>query len=117
MPRSAVMADLNDFLRSNPDKVVELEQARERSAKARQGHQGEAAPKHDAFPVEWAKDIQLSFDGNDFVENMLCAENMSVVYGDSNSGKTFFMVDLAMHVACNMEWNGRIVEQGGVVYV
>jgi KaiC/GvpD/RAD55 family RecA-like ATPase len=114
------MDDLNDFARKHgPEKVVEIERARERMRKAEQEQRENAkdAQGSDEFPIEWAKDIELSFGGNDFVEDLLCAENMSVVYGDSNSGKTFFMVDVAMHVACDMEWNGRIVEQGGVVYV
>lgn len=39
-----------------------------------------------------------------------------MVYGESNAGKTFWTTDLACHVAAGKKWNGRRVEQGGVVY-
>ncbi len=46
----------------------------------------------------------------------------SVVYGESNVGKTFFALDLAMHVAAGMPWHGARVptrkeDCGCVVYV
>ena len=49
---------------------------------------------------------------------------MSVVYGESNVGKTFFALDLAMHIAAllrhdgdNRDWHGVRVKRGSVVYV
>ena len=42
---------------------------------------------------------------------------MSVVYGESNSGKTFFAIDVSAHLALGREWHGRRVERGGVLYV
>ncbi|MCB1471217.1 MAG: AAA family ATPase, partial [Rhizobiaceae bacterium] len=43
---------------------------------------------------------------------------LSVVYGESNVGKTFLALDLALHVAAGAEWHGnRIHESGQVVYV
>jgi hypothetical protein len=41
---------------------------------------------------------------------------MSVIYGQSNSGKTFFASDLALHVACGWPWNGREITRGAVLY-
>jgi hypothetical protein len=41
---------------------------------------------------------------------------MSVIYGPSNCGKTFWASDLAMHVATGRKWNGREIEPGGVIY-
>lgn len=48
----------------------------------------------------------------------------SVVYGESNVGKTFFALDLALHVAAlldldgnNRDWHGIRVKRGSVVYV
>ncbi len=41
---------------------------------------------------------------------------MSVIYGESNSGKTFFASDLAMHVATGRSWCGREIETSGVIY-
>jgi len=68
------------------------------------------------LPLMFADDIQPVTDVRDFVEGLLCEKEFSVVYGESNCGKTFFMLDLAMHVALGREWRGCEVEQGGVVY-
>ncbi len=41
----------------------------------------------------------------------------SCVYGPSNSGKTFFVADMALHVAMGRDWHGQRVNQGAVVYI
>lgn len=68
------------------------------------------------LPLLYADDVQAVTDTADFIENLLCENQFSVIYGESNCGKTFFMMDLAMHVALGREWRGREVEQGGVIY-
>jgi hypothetical protein len=40
-----------------------------------------------------------------------------VIYGDSNSGKTFFVIDMACAVARNVHWFGRKTEPGMVIYL
>jgi hypothetical protein len=61
-------------------------------------------------------EIEPATDANDFVEGLLIERGMSVIYGESNSGKTFFATDLAFHVACGWPWNGREAKQGAVLY-
>lgn len=68
------------------------------------------------LPLLYASDIAPSFEMNDFVEDLLCNEQFSVTYGESNCGKTFAMLDLAMHVAMGLEWREKHVEQGAVLY-
>lgn len=41
----------------------------------------------------------------------------SVAYGESNVGKSFFALDLGMHVAAGMCWHGSRVKGGSVVYI
>lgn len=53
----------------------------------------------------------------DFVEGLLCDAQFSILYGDTNTGKTFLALDLALHVALGWPWFGRAVEQGTAVYV
>jgi hypothetical protein len=60
--------------------------------------------------------IEVAGDCADFVEGLLIERGMSVIYGESNSGKTFFATDLALHVACGWPWNGREVKRGAVLY-
>ena len=56
-------------------------------------------------------------DPNDFIEGLFCDGQSSVIYGDTNIGKSFFALDLGMHVALGRRWFGREVERGAVVYV
>lgn len=68
------------------------------------------------LPVEYFDQIEAVTDAQDFVEGLLVAETMSVIYGESNSGKTFFAADLAFHIAAGKEWNNRDVDRGAVLY-
>lgn len=74
-------------------------------------------PKRDlaASVIRW-DDVTPQIDARDFVEGLLGEGAMSVVYGDSNVGKTFWVADLAFHVASGRKWRDRDVSQGGVIY-
>jgi hypothetical protein len=65
----------------------------------------------------WADDITLELDKPGLVDGLLGTTGMTVVYGESGSGKTFVVIDLACHVAAGRAWRGKDVEQGVVVYV
>lgn len=62
-------------------------------------------------------ELHARIDTDDFVQGLLTTTALSVFYGDSNAGKTFVVLDLALHIAMGWPWHGRRVEQGGVVYV
>lgn len=64
----------------------------------------------DELPAEYAPPDEL-------VQGVLTAGAGSMLYGDSNSGKTFFTIDLACAVARGVPWMGRRTEPGLVVYV
>jgi RecA/RadA recombinase len=66
--------------------------------------------------IEWADDIKPSLDANDFVEGVLGRGQLSVVYGESGCGKTFWCLDLAFHVALGWDYCGRAVDKCAVVY-
>ena len=51
------------------------------------------------------------------VDGLLDTTGMTVIYGESGSGKTFVALDVACHVAAGLPWHGMEVEQGVVVYV
>lgn len=61
--------------------------------------------------------IHACLDANYLVRGWLGAGGLSVLYGPSNSGKTFVAVDLAAHVASGTVWRGHKIKQGPVVYV
>jgi hypothetical protein len=72
--------------------------------------------KPTGLPLIYFQDVKPALKSEDFIEGLLIKAAMSVTYGPSNCGKTFFMADLALHVAMGLEWRGREVEQAGVIY-
>jgi bifunctional DNA primase/polymerase-like protein/AAA domain-containing protein len=65
----------------------------------------------------WFADIAAALEPADFVERLLTDGGLSVIYGEPGCGKTFLVLDLALHVALGRPWLGRAVAPGGVVYV
>jgi putative DNA primase/helicase len=73
-----------------------------------------------AYPlsVAFAEELSDSYESPDeLVQGVLTAGDGCVLYGDSNSGKTFIVIDLACAVARGTEWMGRKTEPGLVVYL
>jgi hypothetical protein len=68
------------------------------------------------LPLIYFADAKANLDAADFIEGLLIDEAMSVIYGPSNCGKTFFATDLALHVATGRPWRGKEIEPGGVIY-
>mgnify|MGYP002129814542 CR=1 FL=1 len=69
------------------------------------------------LPLLYFEDIEPVTDAGDFVQGLLVAKSSAVLYGESNSGKTFLATDVGLHVAAGLDWHGRRVEQGGVLYL
>jgi hypothetical protein len=67
--------------------------------------------------LEWWDDIEPTLDGQYIIKGVLDAAAMSVIYGPSNSGKTFFALDMAFHIAAGLDWRGRRINPGGVLYL
>jgi hypothetical protein len=51
------------------------------------------------------------------VKRLLLAGSLFVVFGESNSGKTFWVLDLALAIASGNTWRGRMTRKGLVIYV
>ena len=78
----------------------------------------EPAPPGLPLSVAFADELPEAFTPPDeLVEGVLTAGDGSVLYGDSNSGKTFFVIDMAAAVARGAQWMGRNTEPGLVVYL
>ena len=71
-----------------------------------------------SFPITRADLLGGLHYAADFVEGLLTEGGASVVYGPSNVGKSFWILDLAVHVASGQMWRDDVeVDQGCVVYV
>ena len=62
-------------------------------------------------------DVIVSTAANYIVKNWLSEDSMSIVFGPSNVGKTFFCQDLCYHIAANQPWQGNKVRGGSVLYL
>jgi putative DNA primase/helicase len=73
-----------------------------------------------SYPVSvaFADELPDQYDPPDeLLEGVLTAGDGSVLYGDSNSGKTFLVIDIAAAVARGVPWMNRRTEPGLVVYL
>ncbi len=79
--------------------------------------QFQAAPfvsKFDA--VQW-QDFDRPGPSHDYlIKGVLTDSEMSMLLGESQSGKSFLAIDIAMAVARGTDWFGRRVRRGGVIY-
>lgn len=82
--------------------------------KIKQVHQ---APPAAPFPVVTFAEIKPRLENNALVKGLLGAGSMSVLYGDSNTGKTFLTLDVTLHITLGWTWYGRRVRQGGAIYI
>lgn len=79
---------------------------------------GAAKPPPLPLGTVFADELAAAYEPPDeLVQGILTAGAGSMLYGDSNSGKTFFTIDMACAVARGVPWMGRKTEQGLVVYV
>lgn len=53
----------------------------------------------------------------ELIEGTLIQGGMTVVYGDSNTGKSFLVLDMVAHVSLGRPWMGRQCKRGAVVYL
>jgi hypothetical protein len=112
---------------ADPDRAVRrcIERARDDARRARpsQGTQtdDERTAGTDAsaaaFPLIWFSGLNDYVPPEQIVKGLLTAGSLFVVYGESNSGKTFFILDLTLAVAQGAPWRDRRTRRGLVIYV
>ena len=63
------------------------------------------------------KDLKTLKRRKYLIKGFLDQGGMSVVYGASNSGKTFIALDMCCHIAMGWKWRDNKTRQGSVVYI
>ena len=76
---------------------------------------GALAPR--GIHLEWASEIRLSQGRPYVVKGLLDLGGMSVVYGNSNTGKTFLALDISFRYGARRNVAGARVRKGAVIYV
>jgi RecA-family ATPase len=56
-------------------------------------------------------------DANWTIRDILPAQGMVATFGPPGSGKTFWMLDMAMHIAAGVGYNGHTTKHGPVLYI
>ncbi|MEX1115440.1 MAG: helicase RepA family protein [Akkermansiaceae bacterium] len=75
-------------------------------------------PSPEPFPITRAGEMSGIAEAADFVEGLLTEGGASVVYGPSNTGKSFWVLDLAAAVATGSDFRDELeVDAGAVVYL
>jgi hypothetical protein len=70
-----------------------------------------------SLPIVFADQIVEAVDLDDFVEGLLLSNCLALVFGAPKAGKTFWTLDLAMHIATGRRWRDRDVDRGAVLYL
>ncbi len=68
------------------------------------------------LPYKHFSELAPQLQSEDLVHNLLAHGDVSVVYGQSNVGKSFWALELAAHVASSMPYRGDSRVQGGIVF-
>jgi len=74
-------------------------------------------PNEDKKPIFWARDAMPVLRSSYLIKNWIGRAQMSVVYGQSNVGKSFFCLDIAFCLAAGIEWQGYKVRKSPVLYL
>ena len=81
-------------------------------------HAGKPHTPTSALPLVWAEDVSIdAVHIEQIVEDMLTAGGLSVMYGESNSGKSFMACDMACSLGSGIVWMGKRTVAGAVLYV
>ncbi|RWN58739.1 AAA family ATPase [Mesorhizobium sp.] len=77
----------------------------------------QAPNKRERFERTWFHEIKEGEPKETFIKGVFGAGELTTVSGLPGTGKSVIVTDMACHVAAAMEWHGRKVKHGLVVYV
>ena len=72
-------------------------------------------PSH--LVLHWIENIELATTSQALVKGLLSQGTCSLFYGDTGTCKSFFALDLGLHIALGRPWFGRPVARGLVIYI
>lgn len=110
------MLDLPEGVMEGWDAADAVAEGRDILSLVQLAHQPTAAQLA-PLPLEWAGHAEPVIDGFWLIDDWLPASGIAAVYGHPGSGKSFFALHMAAHIAAGKPWAGRHVEQGLVLYV
>jgi hypothetical protein len=76
-----------------------------------------AKPKEHRFRVQDIFEFLKRPAASWFIKGVLPKAGLAVVFGESGSGKTFYVLDMVSAIARGQQWRGMKTTQGRVVYI
>lgn len=77
----------------------------------------QTAKRFDLTPFDEAATTALETAAAPLIKGVLDQGAMTILYGESNAGKTFVAMDMAFHVASGRAWGGRKTAKLPVLYI
>jgi RecA-family ATPase len=75
-------------------------------------------PKARLFPLTSFENIKLDTERRDYlIKGLLPDKGLSVIWGPPKCYKSFWALDVGLHIALGREYRGRRVEQATVLYM
>jgi hypothetical protein len=74
------------------------------------------ASAKDRFQITWYDDVDQSAAKEEIVKGVLGAGEFSLFVAKPGTGKSVLVGDIGCHIAAGMDWHGRKVKQGLVVF-
>lgn len=111
LPGLPLKGDVTDWLAAG--NTVEQLQTLAKAAAPIAANQNE----RQRFTIDWFGDLDEDMPKETIVKGVFGVNEFTMLSGKPGSGKSVITTDLACHVAAGMEWHGRKVRQGLVVYV
>jgi putative DNA primase/helicase len=107
-----VNADYDDSIPYTAEELADRERAK--SDKSDKSDNSKPAPRlFTPIGVLIKNQVCVSWVIRDYLPlNSTC-----MTYGESGAGKTFFTLDMALHIACGKQWQEHKTKQGAVFYV
>jgi hypothetical protein len=75
-----------------------------------------AALKKDKFEITWFDDVDQSTAKEEILQGVLGAGEFSLFVAKPGMGKSVLVGDIGCHIAAGIDWHGRKVKQGLVVF-
>ena len=77
---------------------------------------GTSIPTKDRFQITWFDDVDRSTAKEEIVHGVLGAGEFSLFVAKPGTAKSVLVGDIGCHIAAGLEWHGRKVKQGLVVF-
>jgi AAA domain len=74
------------------------------------------APSKERFQITWFDDVDQSTAKEEILHGVLGAGEFSLFVAKPGTGKSVLVGDIGCHIAAGMDWHGRKVKQGMVVF-